>query len=50
MFYGKTQPRVIRTTFLINPGGHIVHIWEKVRVNGHVQDILDTLKKMKRKK
>lgn len=50
MIYGKTQLGIVRTTFLINPGGNIVHIWDKVRVNGHVQEVLDTLKKLKTKK
>ncbi|MBN1901392.1 thioredoxin-dependent thiol peroxidase [Candidatus Sumerlaeota bacterium] len=48
--YGKTQVGLVRSTFLINPGGNIVHIWENVRVNGHVQDVLNTLKELKAKK
>jgi peroxiredoxin Q/BCP len=50
MVYGKAQPGVVRSTFLINPGGNIVFMWENVRVNGHVQDVLETLKKLKTKK
>lgn len=48
--YGKTEPGIVRSTFLINPGGNIVFIWDNVRVNGHVQEVLDTLKKLKNKK
>ena len=31
---------IVRSTFLINQEGKIVHIWPKVRVIGHIQDIL----------
>ena len=35
------------TTFLINPEGKIVHIWPKVKVKGHVDDVLQTLMQSK---
>jgi thioredoxin-dependent peroxiredoxin len=47
--YGKSAKGIVRCTFLINPGGKIVHVWDKVRVKGHVQEVIDTLKKIKNK-
>jgi len=48
--YGRIQEGVVRSTFLINPGGNIVHIWDKVRVKGHVEEVLEFLKKSKKNK
>jgi peroxiredoxin Q/BCP len=47
MMYGKEVEGIIRSTFLIDPKGVIRHVWPKVSVKGHVQDVLDTLKKLK---
>ena len=37
---------VIRTTFLINPEGKIVHVWPKVNVKGHAEDVKKILIEM----
>jgi peroxiredoxin Q/BCP len=37
---GRQYMGVVRTTFLINPEGTIVRVWEKVRVQGHADDVL----------
>lgn len=42
--YGKKYMGIQRATLIIDPGGNIAHIWPKVRVKGHVQDVLETLK------
>ena len=47
MFRGKEYVGVIRSTFLINPEGKIVHIWPKVSVKGHPEEVKSTLKKLK---
>ena len=47
VMYGKEMEGTIRSTFLIDPQGVIRHVWPKVSVKGHVQDVLDTLEKMK---
>ncbi len=31
---------IVRSTFLIDPSGRIVHIWDNLRVNGHVARVL----------
>ena len=42
--YGKTYMGIQRATFLIGPNGMILHSWPKVRVKGHVDDVLNTLR------
>ena len=42
--YGKTYMGIQRATFLIGPNGMILHSWPKVRVKGHVEDVLNTLR------
>jgi len=45
--YGKEFLGVVRSTFLINPEGKIAHIWPKVKVIGHSDDVLKKLKEKK---
>ena len=42
--YGKTYFGIQRTTFLIDTKGKINKIWEKVKVDGHVDDVLKAVK------
>ena len=42
--YGKTYMGIQRATFLIGPDGKIIEIWPKVRVKGHVDAVLETLR------
>jgi thioredoxin-dependent peroxiredoxin len=42
--YGRTYMGVERSTFLIDAKGVIAHVWRKVRVKGHVLDVLRLLK------
>ena len=44
--YGKTYMGVERTSFLISDHGKLLKIWHKVRVPGHVEEVLETLKKL----
>ncbi len=44
--YGKEHWGTVRSTFLIDPEGKIVKEWRKVKVNGHVDEVLETLKSM----
>ncbi len=41
--YGKKSMGIIRSTFLIGPDGKLAKVWPKVRVNGHVDDVLAAL-------
>jgi len=45
--HGKEYKGVERTTFLINPEGKIEHIWSKVKVPNHVDDVLKKIKEVK---
>lgn len=42
--YGKKVMGVARTTFVIGPDGKIVHIFEKVKPEGHAEEVLEYLK------
>ena len=42
--YGKKVMGVARTTFIIGPDGKIKHIFEKVKPEGHAEQVLDWLK------
>lgn len=41
--YGRKYMGIERSTFLIDEHGTIIKIWHKVKVTGHVEDILKTL-------
>jgi peroxiredoxin Q/BCP len=43
--YGKKVMGVARTTFVVGPDGKIVHIFEKVKPEGHAEEVLAYLKK-----
>ncbi len=45
--YGREYMGVVRSTFLIDPGGIIRHSWSKVKVAGHVDEVLAKLKELK---
>ncbi|PCJ09352.1 MAG: peroxiredoxin [Rhodobacteraceae bacterium] len=38
--YGKTHWGIERSTFLIDAQGRIARIWRKVKVDGHVEEVL----------
>jgi peroxiredoxin Q/BCP len=42
--YGKQVRGIERSSFIIDPEGKIQHVWRKVRVDGHVAEVLETLK------
>ncbi len=35
-----------RKTFLIGPDGTIAHVWPKVKVEGHAEDVLSVIRKL----
>ena len=43
VLYGRTMEGVIRSTFLVDPEGLVRHVWPKVRVAGHVAEVLTRL-------
>ncbi len=38
--YGKTYMGIERATFLIDGTGTVTHVWRKVKVPGHVEEVL----------
>ncbi len=42
--YGRRYMGIERSTFLIDAEGRIARIWRKVRVAGHVEDVLEAVR------
>ena len=47
--YGKKVMGIARITFIIGPDGKIEHIFEKVKPDGHAEEVLEHLKSAKAK-
>ena len=43
--YGKTYMGMVRSTFLIGGDGQILRVWPKVKVKGHVEEVLEAATK-----
>ena len=41
--YGKKVKGVARSTFLFDAAGKLVHVWPKVSVEGHAEDVLSKI-------
>lgn len=39
--YGKAFLGIVRSTFLVNADGTVARIWRKVKVKGHVDEVLE---------
>jgi thioredoxin-dependent peroxiredoxin len=46
--YGREYFGVVRSTFLIGPDKNIKHIWNNVKVNGHIEDVLQKVKELQK--
>ena len=44
--YGRTFMGVSRTTYLIGADGKVVRRWDKVKVNGHAEDVLKAVESL----
>jgi len=42
--YGKTSMGIERATYLIDADGNIAKIWRKVKVPGHVEEVLEAVR------
>jgi peroxiredoxin Q/BCP len=47
--YGKAYMGIERTTFLIDGNGIIQNVWNKVKVDGHIDEVLAALKNLQQK-
>ena len=45
--YGRQVRGIERSTFLIDPEGVVRHAWRKVRVKGHVAEVLEKLRELR---
>jgi len=48
--YGKKVRGIERSTFLIDEDGRLVREWRKVKVDGHVDEVLEAVKALNREK
>jgi len=46
--YGKKVRGIERSTFIIDADGKLVHEWRGVKVKGHVDEVLDVVKSLKK--
>lgn len=46
--YGREYYGIVRSTFLIDPDGKIAAKWEKVKVKGHVEKVLEQLDQLQK--
>ncbi len=44
--YGKKYMGIQRSTFLIDSVGKIQHVWHKVKIPGHAEEVLEVVKKL----
>jgi len=44
--YGKEYMGIQRSTFLININGVLINQWRNIRVKGHVDDVLATVRSL----
>ncbi|MFT6077337.1 MAG: peroxiredoxin Q/BCP [Myxococcota bacterium] len=44
--FGKKYIGIDRSTFIIDKKGDVVAVWNSVKVNGHVDEVLSTLQKL----
>lgn len=44
---GKEYMGIVRSTFLIDKEGKLVKEWRAVKVNGHIEEVLEFVKEMK---
>lgn len=42
--YGKKSMGIVRTTYIIGPEGNITHVFPRVRVDGHIHEVLEAVK------
>jgi peroxiredoxin Q/BCP len=46
--YGKKSMGIVRTTVIVDPEGKVAKVFPKVRVDGHVDKVLETIAELKK--
>ena len=44
--YGRKYMGIVRTTYLIGADGKVLRRWDKVSVEGHVEEVLEAVKEL----
>ena len=44
--YGRKYMGIVRTTYLIDADGKVAKRWDKVKVDGHAEEVLETVKNL----
>jgi thioredoxin-dependent peroxiredoxin len=44
--YGRKFMGITRSTFLIDPSGKVARVWPKVKVDGHVDQVLEAIREI----
>ena len=44
--YGKTFIGMVRTTYLLDAKGRIARVWDKVKVKGHAEEVLEAARSL----
>ncbi len=42
--YGRTYEGIIRSTYILDPGGRVAKVWPKVKPDSHGSQVLDWLR------
>ncbi len=45
-FMGREYMGIVRSTFIISPDGGVLKSWDKVRVKGHVNEVLEAVQSL----
>lgn len=45
-FMGREYMGIVRSTFIISPDGDVLKSWNKVRVKGHVNEVLEAVQSL----
>ena len=48
--FGKEKEGLIRTTYLVSPNNIVMKVWSPVKVKGHAEEVLETLKTLLERK
>jgi peroxiredoxin Q/BCP len=44
--FGNKSMGIVRTTYIIGPNGKITHVFPKVKVDGHIHEVLEAVGKV----
>lgn len=44
--YGRKYMGIVRTTYLIDAAGKVAHRWDKVKVPGHADEVLEAIRQL----